>query len=65
MSGEWAVIEPMEGEEVISDICLLAKKEKVPSGYTVVRKIDTQPGPAPWRDLYRTVYAYVSCGRLI
>ena len=36
MSGEWAIIEPMEGEEAITDICLLAKKEKVPSGYAVV-----------------------------
>ena len=36
MSGEWAIIEPMEGEEAITDICLLAKKEKAPSGYTVV-----------------------------
>ena len=39
MSGDWAVIEPMEGEECISDICLLAKKEKVPSGYSVVRRV--------------------------
>jgi hypothetical protein len=36
MSGEWAIIEPMEGEEAITDICLLAKKEKVPSGYAVI-----------------------------
>ena len=36
MSGEWAIIEPMEGEESITDICLLAKKEKAPAGYTVV-----------------------------
>lgn len=39
MSGEWAVIErsdAMEAEEAITDICLLAKKEKTPQGYTVV-----------------------------
>ena len=39
MSGEWTVIDgkqAMEGEEAITDICLLTKKEKVPSGYTVV-----------------------------
>ena len=43
MSGGWLLIngadqEQMEaeGEEVIADICLLARKEKVPSGFTVV-----------------------------
>lgn len=47
MSGEWTVIEStdgnlgkgaMEEEEAVTDICLLTKKEKVPSGYTVVRR---------------------------
>lgn len=38
MSSEWAIIEPM-GEEAITDICLLSKKEKVPSGYSVVREL--------------------------
>jgi hypothetical protein len=39
MSGEWTVIDgkqAMEGEEAITDICLFTKKEKVPSGYTVI-----------------------------
>ena len=37
--GEWTVIdrkEAMEEVEAITDICLLSKKEKAPSGYTVV-----------------------------
>lgn len=45
MSGEWTVIESTDGkpameeeEEAVTDICLLTKKEKVPSGYTVVRR---------------------------
>ena len=41
MSEEWDLIESveektMEGEEVITDICLLAKKERAPSDYLVV-----------------------------
>ena len=39
--GEWTIIdknEAMEGGEAITDICLLSKKEKVPSGYTVVSR---------------------------
>lgn len=38
MSGEWTVIDSaaMDGEEAITDVILLAKKEKAPSGYHVV-----------------------------
>ena len=50
MSGEWEVIEnsataahAMESEG-ITDICLLAKKEKAPSGYTVVSTVYIGPG---------------------
>ena len=47
MSGEWTLIDlestdgkqaMEEGGEAVTDICLLAKKEKVPSGYTVVKR---------------------------
>ena len=45
MSGEWTVIESTamegEGEGAITDVCLLTKKEKAPSGYTVVRSGDS------------------------
>lgn len=48
MNGEWTVVDgveegAMDSDEPITDLCLLAKKEKAPPGFTVVKNCLMRP----------------------